>query len=122
MSVQKQECATHGAKIAAARAGDGEESVEVRCAGRVWRGLRRKHMRRVPNSLPERLFRRDSQLLGGSTVKRVPGGWVWTPSDVEATPEALHAVVRLLQTGRMTDSELKDAQVATLAARWGMKL
>jgi hypothetical protein len=121
MSLQGPTALPHGARIVASRAGDGEESGEVRFGGRRWGGLRRKHMRRVGGSLPERLFRRDSQLLGGSTVQRTPGGWVWTPSDADATPEALHAVIRYLQTGRVNEGDARDLAVVALATRWGMR-
>lgn len=120
MSLQGPTGCPHGARVAAARAADDEEAVELRYGGRRWGGLRRRHMRRVAGSLPERVFRRDSQLLGGATVERVAGGWVWHVADPNATPEAVHAAVRFLQTGRLSDAERTQPAVAALVSRWGL--
>lgn len=110
-----------GKALREARARDGAEPVRVVYCGRVWTGLTRDQMRRVPGSLPARVFARGSQLLGGSTVPRVGGAWEWRVAESAAPPEAVHAVVRFLASGTPLAAEWRERPgVRDLAVRWGL--
>ena len=96
--------------------------VQVVFQGRRWTGLTRRDMLRVPGSLPAKLFAPDSQFMGGSTTVRqvAGGGWEWHVAGDKVNATAVHAVVKFLTTGKLSDEWLEKPGVAEIAKRWKM--
>lgn len=96
------------------------ETVEVRCGRQTWI-LTRRHLRRIKDSYPERVFREESQLVGSGHITRTPGGaWAWNISGVDA--EALDSVLRFLKTGFMSARDKNREEVCSLANDWGIEV
>ena len=122
------------------RASPPDEPVELWWKGQVWKGLKRSDMLRYPGAapppqpaprenaktkiamragtFPARVFDRRSQMVGGSTIARLPGGQLaWQPTDPRATQRGIHAIVRLLLLNEPIPSDERDT--VELARQWG---